>query len=305
MIAAYPAPYPSRPAPKLAAGALALCVHIVFLALLFAGMSWQTDHPEPVMVDLWDALPAPAVESPPQPEPPQPVPEPVVPEPVPEPVRPEPIKTEPIREPKPAPRPVATEPPAPRPADIALEKRQAEQARQEALRALQAAEEKALAEAARAEAEALRVARDRQLAEQRRRELLRQMEEDERMMHRMAEEAAARETRAAEARAVAQRQSETARTVDQYRERISAAVRGNTRLPDDLKGNPEVRFLVKVLPSGEVFDIRRTQSSGNPAYDEAVERAIRMSSPLPLPDEREARAAFIRQELSIVHRARE
>ena len=37
------------------------------------------------------------------------------------------------------------------------------------------------------------------------------------------------------------------------------------------------------MPSGEVLNIRLKRSSGVPALDEAIERAIRRSSPLPLP----------------------
>lgn len=301
MIAATDAPHFSRPGPNLAAGVLALGVHVAFLLLLVVGVSWQTDHPEPVMVDLWEALPV------------EPAPPVVRPEPQPEPVPPPPPEPEPVKavEPPPPAPPVASRPapvpeplPVPRAADIALEKKKAEAARLEKLKALQAAEEQALADAAQAEAEAMKRARDKQLAEQKRRELLRQMEEDELMM-RMAEESAAselRQAREAEARLVAtRRQAEITRAVGQYRDKISATVRGNTRLPADLQGNPEVRFLVRLLPTGEVTDIRCTQSSGNPAYDEAVERAIRKSSPLPLPPDREARAAFV-PELSFVHR---
>ena len=301
MIATTDAPHFSRPGSNLAAGALALGVHVAFLLLLVVGVSWQTDHPEPVMVDLWEAMPAtstpPAIEPEPQPEPPPSLAS--------EPAKPAPAKLDPpspVIPPKPAPPA-----PVPKPPDIALEKKKAETVRVEKLKALQAAEDKALADAARLEVEAVKQIRDKQLAEQKRRELLRQMEEDE-LMQRMAEESAAselRQTREAEARLVAsRRQAELARAVGQFRDKISATVRGNTRLPDELKGNPEVRFLVKLLPTGEVVDVRRTQSSGNPAYDEAVERAIRKSSPLPLPTDREARAAFV-PELSFVHRPKE
>lgn len=299
MIATSDAPHYSRPGPNLAAGVLALGVHAAFLLLLVVGVSWQTDHPEPVMVDLWDALPvapAPPVAAPESPPEPVPPPEPV------KAVEPAPV---PVVPPKPAPPPVT--PPAPKAPDIALEKKKTEAARLEKLKALQVAEEKALADAARAEADAVKFARDKQLAEQKRREMLRQMEEDE-LMQRMAEESAAselRQAREAEARlAATRRQTEITRAVGQFRDKISATVRGNTRLPDDLKGNPEVRFLVRLLPTGEVIDIRRTQSSGNAAYDEAVERAIRKSSPLPLPTDRDARAAFV-PELSFVHRPKE
>jgi colicin import membrane protein len=293
------APFVSRPGSSLAAGALALGVHAVFVLLLVFGVSWQTQHPAPVMVDLWESLPEAA---PPEVQPPEPRPEPEVAPPPPEPVKvPEPVKAEP------APRPVVKEVPAPKAPDIALEKKKADAERLKKLKAMQQAEEKVLEEAARAEAEAMKKARDKQLADQKKRELLRQMEEEE-LKQRMADEAAAnevRQTKLAEARvAASKRQTEMARVVGQHRDMISAKVRGNTRLPDILKGNPEVRCQVSLLPTGEVQSVRVTKSSGNTVYDEAVVRAIEKSSPLPLPDDREARAAFV-PELSFVHRPKE
>ena len=58
---------------------------------------------------------------------------------------------------------------------------------------------------------------------------------------------------------------------------------------------------MKLLPTGEVKSVQVTRSSGNVAYDEAVVRAIEKSSPLPLPDDRDARNSFV-PELSFVHR---
>jgi colicin import membrane protein len=283
------APFVSRPGSNLIAGALALGVHVVFVLLLVFGVSWQTRHPAPVMVDLWEALP-----------PPPPVARPARP-PAPAPVKtPEPVKI------KPAPRPAVDEPPPPKTPDIALEKKKAESERQKKMQAMQAAEEKARADAA-------RKAQEAQLAERKKRELLRQMEEED-LTRRMADEVAASEARQAklaeaqaklaEAAAASKRQAEVASVVGQYRDLISAKVRGNTRLPDNLAGNPQVRCLVKLLPTGEVQSVRVTQSSGNAAYDEAVVRGIWKSSPLPLPGERDARAAFV-PELSFVHRPKE
>ena len=278
------APFVSRPAPRLAAGVLALGVHVVFVLLLVFGVSWQTQHPAPVMVDLWETLPkvAPSVAvKPPEPPPPLPV------------KTPEPVKA------APAPKPVVDELPLPKAPDIALEKKKAEAERLQKLKAIQAEEEQARAEAA-------RKAHEKQLAEQKKRELLRQMEED--LMQRTADEEAASAAlamkQAAERAAAGKRQAELARVVGQHRDQISAKVRGNTRLPDNLKGNPEVRCVVRLLPTGEVQSVRVTQSSGNAAYDEAVVRAIEKSSPLPLPVDRDARAAFV-PELSFVHRPKE
>ncbi|HEX7972509.1 MAG TPA: cell envelope integrity protein TolA [Thiobacillus sp.] len=132
--------------------------------------------------------------------------------------------------------------------------------------------------------------------------------EDEELTQRIADEEAASEARlmkqAAARAAAGKRQAEVARAVGQYRDMISAKVRGNTRLPDNLTGNPEVRCLVRLLPTGEVQSVRVTRPSGNAAYDEAVVRAIEKSSPLPLPGDRDARAAFV-PDLSFIHRPKE
>lgn len=274
------APHIFRPGSNLAAGAMALGVHVLFLLLLVFGVSWQTQHPAPVMVDIWDALPQ-------QPSPrPRPQPKIVPPEPV---KLPLPVKAEPA--------PVVKDVPLPKAPDIALKQKKADAERVKKLKALQASEQKARDDAAHTEAEAIK----------KKRELLRKMDE-EALLQRMADEDAANETRRqkqAEARAAAsKRQSELDKAVGLYRDKISATVRGNTRLPDNLKGNPEVRCLVRLLPTGEVLSVKVTQSSGNAAYDEAVVRAIEKSSPLPLPAERDARAEFV-PELSFVHRPKE
>src|SRR5450756_1627396 len=87
---------------KVPSAVLAVLVHVLLVVFLFFGVHWQSRQPEAVMVELWNSLPAPAVEkvvaqpeAPPKPE-----------------VKPE-IKPEPKVE-------KAVEPPKP---DIALEKK--------------------------------------------------------------------------------------------------------------------------------------------------------------------------------------
>jgi colicin import membrane protein len=89
--------------------------------------------------------------------------------------------------------------------------------------------------------------------------------------------------------AEAERAQAAARTkaLNEYIGRIQAKVKSNWILPQDLKGNPAAVFDVIQLPTGEVLSIRLVRSSGNAAYDAAVERAILKSSPLPLPASRE------------------
>ncbi len=75
------------------------------------------------------------------------------------------------------------------------------------------------------------------------------------------------------------------KAIADYLGRIRGKIRGNIVLPPDIKGNPEAVFEVTQLPSGEVISVRLKKSSGNPALDAAVERAILKSSPLPKPEQ--------------------
>ena len=92
-----------------------------------------------------------------------------------------------------------------------------------------------------------------------------------------------------------------ASALGEYIARIQAKVRGNWILPQDLQGNPEAIFLVIQLPTGEILNTKLLKSSGNPAYDTAVERAILKSSPLPLPSER----SLFDRELKLTFRLRD
>ena len=76
------------------------------------------------------------------------------------------------------------------------------------------------------------------------------------------------------------------RALAQWTDKIRAKIRGNIILPQDIPGNPEAVFDVTILPTGEVLTVRKAKSSGHAGYDDAVERAIMKSSPLPLPDDR-------------------
>jgi colicin import membrane protein len=78
-------------------------------------------------------------------------------------------------------------------------------------------------------------------------------------------------------------------------------VRSNIVLPLDLTGNPEAQFDVLLLPTGEVQTVRLVRSSGNKVLDEAWERAILKSSPLPRP----AKAEIFQRDLRLVFRPRD
>ncbi|MBI3902782.1 MAG: cell envelope integrity protein TolA [Nitrosomonadales bacterium] len=62
---------------RLPAGALALGVHLMFFALLYFGVTWRTEPPQGMVVDIWQSLPepqpAPVSIAPPPVEPPKPI----------------------------------------------------------------------------------------------------------------------------------------------------------------------------------------------------------------------------------------
>ena len=70
-----------------------------------------------------------------------------------------------------------------------------------------------------------------------------------------------------------------------YKDAIQAKIKSNLRfpIPADMQGNPEAVFEITQLPSGEIDSSKMIKSSGLPAYDAAIVRAIEASSPLPKP----------------------
>ena len=97
-------------------------------------------------------------------------------------------------------------------------------------------------------------------------------------------EAQAEQRRMAEqARVRAEVSAATAAEVGRYRDMIRSKIRHNIVKTPDVAPDAEVVFKVTLLPGGSVLDAVLLKSSGNPAYDEATERAIYWSQPLPLP----------------------
>jgi colicin import membrane protein len=68
---------------------------------------------------------------------------------------------------------------------------------------------------------------------------------------------------------------------DSYVARLVTAIRSQMRYPASSPGNPFVTMRIEQLPNGEVVNVTMTKPSGVPAFDDAVERAIRAASPLP------------------------
>ena len=73
------------------------------------------------------------------------------------------------------------------------------------------------------------------------------------------------------------------KVVDEYMAKIQAKIRRNVVMPPDVAKDANGLFSVTLLPGGAVLKAELKKSSGNVAYDTAVERAILKSDPLPLP----------------------
>jgi colicin import membrane protein len=81
--------------------------------------------------------------------------------------------------------------------------------------------------------------------------------------------------------------------VNGYIDKIRAKIRDNVNKTLCGSGNPELVFGIAVLPTGDLANNPKLiKSSGNAVCDEAVERAIMASQPLPLPNEADAKAQF-------------
>jgi colicin import membrane protein len=79
-----------------------------------------------------------------------------------------------------------------------------------------------------------------------------------------------------------------ARGLADYAAKIRGKIKGNMVITGlVIQGNPEAVFKVTQLPSGEVLNVKLGKSSGNKLLDDAIERAILKSSPLPKPDQPE------------------
>ena len=303
----------------------AILVHIALLAVLFFSVRWKQVAPaaeETLAVELVSTVAAPRVVAEPAPQPapapaptPAPAPEPPAPapKPAPKPAPPKPAPPPPPVVKAPAPPPAALKapapapPPAPSPADIAREKAQNEAVKKAQLAKLaadeakqnvklKANEEAAKKEAARkldeVRAKEIKLSQDKANKEQQATNaaaaataLAAEKQTKELAERQAAERAARAATDAAKAATDAAAARARAKSEGDYVGKIRAKVKGNIILAIDVAGNPEAVFDVVQLPTGEVLSVRLTKSSGNRAYDEAVERAINKSSPLPKPDQ--------------------
>lgn len=290
-------------------------MHAVLFFFLWTGINWQTDHSEVVEAEVWDMTTQQAA-PPPPPEPePEPTPAPA-PEPTPAP-------------PPPPPPVVVPEKVAPPKVDpeIALkrerERKKEEQAKiaaeQEAkLKKKQEEDERKLAEQKKKEADKKK--REEEEREQERERLAdekaaeKKKADDDKKKQLAAQKAAEKKSAERQAKLRAEEmqritgsatgstgtaEKSTAPRMDSgYRAAIAAKIKSNISYAgsQDVPGNPSAEFKITQLPTGEIISVRKTKSSGIPAYDAAVENAISKSSPLPKKKdgtvERDITAAF-------------
>lgn len=264
--------------------AMAAAMHAGLLLFLWIGVHWQNNEPVAVEAEVWDMAVQQAAPPPPPPEP-EPEPEPA----------PQPQVAPP---PRPAP-PVEAPPPAKEP-DIALEKRKAKEKAEKERRE----EEKRLAklkqEEERKELEKAKKLAEKK-AEEKKLEEKKLAEEKAREEKKQAEKLAKAKAEAEQKKADKRREAEmkrmagvldatgvtgtaaksTAPRIDAgYQAAIRAKVQSNVSY-SGAKQDVEAVFRVAQLPTGEIVSVRKVKSSGNPAYDSAVENAINKSSPLP------------------------
>ena len=236
---------------------LSLLVHLALVAFLVFGVRWQNRPPETVSVELWDApQPAPppvAKVEPPRPvEPPKPAPKVEAPPPP----KPEPkIEKPDIVEKAPPPKPKPRVEPKPEPK---VEKKPAPkpEPKPAPLKPRVDESKQRMMEALERERQVLAMERERD-------QIQAQL---------------ARESRAGSTKALA---TWVGKIQSQIKSRIAKPI------ADAVPGNPKAVFIVTLLPNCEVLNVVKQQSSGNIAYDEEVERAIRRASPLPKPDKSE------------------
>ncbi len=286
---------------------LALLAHAVLVLALSFAVQWHQSTPESVtfVAELWAKVPiqaAPSAATQPLPEPRSEEPSPVV-------------KPPPVPKPVPPPVPVAPEPPAPpKAADIALEKKKAQQeakkmqelAQAKAQAALQLEKDKTdklnkqKAEAEKLQAEKAKavklkeekLANEKRLKEEKAAEAERKKEEQQ-----AAEEAAQSEQRRKEAKDRALRlagaavgngepeakgnAAQSAGPSASYGAKVAAAIRNNISQVKEIPGNPTVEYDVTTDPGGNILGAKLRKKSGDPYWDETALNAILKTGKLP------------------------
>jgi colicin import membrane protein len=268
----------------------ALVVHGLLIVALTAGIQWKQDNNLSVEAELWSAVPMaatpPLVEAEPPPPPPPPPSKPVV---------------------------KAPEPPAPnRDAEIALAKKrkvEEEKKLQDALKAEERRKEEVKKEAekkAKAKLEAKKE-EDRKDKERKEKEKEKERADKERKEKEAKKQQEQKESKAAaeEAKKLEAIRKENMKRMaglagasgadnatgtamkasgpsDSYGGRIRGRIKPNITFdPSSVSGNPAAEVEVRCAPDGTIVSSKLVKSSGSPAWDNAVLKAIAKTEILP------------------------
>jgi colicin import membrane protein len=249
---------------------LALGAHALLVIMLVIGTRWTTSPPAAIEAELWAPLPKEAAPRQVQPLPP-PQPE-----------------EKPVEKPQPAPPP-PQKVQEDRDAEIALEKKKQEQEQQ---RKLEAEEKKKLEQEKKLEAE------KKLQEEEKKREAQEKKEAEQKAKLEKAKAAEAAQKRQEEFTRQLMAQAGTGAPTStgsadksagprgdaSYAALVVAAVRANTVYDEaSVEGNNPAVFRVDLLPDGTPATITLAKSSGDTAFDSAVERGIRKTNPFPRP----------------------
>lgn len=257
---------PQRPPGMRSGLALAILAHLLLIAALAWSVHWKTSEPEGVVAELWSALPQIAAPraSPPEPRPPVAEPKPTPPPPTP---RPEPVVTPRVD------------------AQIAIEQAREKTRREQAAR-MEAAREAEMArrEQARreeAEREKERVAEEqaekKKLAEKTKQDQARQAAIHDANVRRMMAQAGTSDDPSSTGTA-----PRTSGPSASYAGRIKARIKPNIIVPSgSVAGNPLATVEVRLAPDGTIVGRKLVKSSGSPAWDDIVLRAIDRTGVLP------------------------
>lgn len=239
---------------------LAVLVHAALLALLWVGISWQSKTPMTVEAEVWSPQTQEAAP-----------------------------RAEPVPETKPAPPPVVAEKPVDKP-DIALA---LEKKRKATL------EKKALEE------EQLKIKKEAALKNETKAaadKKKKQEAADEALTAKMREQDLQRMKGGSGGPGKAA-QSQGIQGDPSYVSKISQKIKSNTSfdVAADLLGNPTVEYEISLFPDGTLRGIpRKLKSSGIPAFDEAVLRAINKSQPFPAD-----KSGSVPSSLIVIHKPKE
>lgn len=237
----------------LAASLLSLAVHLGLIAALMLGVSWRISQPLGAQAELWSAVPQAA--DAPRPAPPPPQAQPQV-----QPVKP---VTQP---PRPAPQPERIEPQA----DIAVQKTPPKPRVTPPKEPPPVKPSKPLAAAA---TKPTAAAKPPAPAE---RESVLKSDLDD-WQAKLKRELAGSSTSGGTGK-----QAQATGPSASYAARIRARIKPNITFPDVLMGNPEAVISVVCDAGGRIMSQRLIKSSGVPAWDAAVQRAIERAEVLPV-----------------------